>query len=331
MYPAAGKLIAEGTFRLVGSTIVIKKIDSPKEGLINPRAEIECKTMWLDVIKNTAKAVIPFKNALRKIYRLVRPYHTIKSNDEFAFQQGLEIIQKALRHSPTLHRVLEIGTGWHPTIPMMFKAVGVKHLILTDIEPLMDDHTLDNAKSFVRDRLPHLSKICGISRCDLERNLNNSIGISYIYHFDSKRLTYKDIDVIYSRTVLEHIEPNLLENMHQDLADNLSKNGVFIHFVDNSDHYEHGDKSLSRLNFLKFNPVLWSLACINPQAYQNRLRHSDYKALFKRIKLRPLFEAREICTKSLNELKTMSLHDDFQHYSPDDLATITSKFVLRPE
>lgn len=41
MYPAAVKMIAEGKVRLSGSTVVIKDMDSPNDGLINPCVNID--------------------------------------------------------------------------------------------------------------------------------------------------------------------------------------------------------------------------------------------------------------------------------------------------
>jgi len=46
---------------------------------------------------------------------------------------------------------------------------------------------------------------------------------------------------------------------------------------------KHQDKSLSRVDFLRYEDGLyWKLACFNPHAYQNRLRHSDYIGHFRK-------------------------------------------------
>ena len=62
----------------------------------------------------------------------------------------------------------------------------------------------------------------------------------------------------------------------------LKKNGFVSSVIDYSDHYSHTDKNISPLNFLKFNKKNWK-KYNNSYLYQNRLRHSDYKILFKNL------------------------------------------------
>ena len=49
------------------------------------------------------------------------------------------------------------------------------------------------------------------------------------------------------------------------------------HTIDMSDHFEHQDKSISRVNFLQYRPWIWKLACLEPQLFQNRLRRFEYE------------------------------------------------------
>ena len=61
----------------------------------------------------------------------------------------------------------------------------------------------------------------------------------------------------------------------------LAPDSVMCHVIDNSDHWEHGDKRLSRINYLRYRPFTWRL--VNPagQGIQNRMRHSEYLAFFQ--------------------------------------------------
>ena len=59
------------------------------------------------------------------------------------------------------------------------------------------------------------------------------------------------MDIVISRVVLEHIPPAQLRCLHDDFARALRQGGIVSHVVDNSDHREHRDKRLSRIEFLR--------------------------------------------------------------------------------
>ena len=62
----------------------------------------------------------------------------------------------------------------------------------------------------------------------------------------------------------------------------IKKEGIISAAIDYSDHYSHTDKNISNLNYLKFSSSDWEK--YNSQMfYQNRLRHQDYRELFKSI------------------------------------------------
>lgn len=102
------------------------------------------------------------------------------------------------------------------------------------------------------------------------------------------------------------------------------------HLIDNSDHWQHKDRSLSRVDFLRYRDesLVWRLAQINPQAYQNRLRHSDYRAMFADAGFALLFEAGEPDQTCLSDLRTLPLAPRFASYAREDLAILSSLFVV---
>jgi len=84
-------------------------------------------------------------------------------------------------------------------------------------------------------------------------------------------------------SVFEHITPEVIEEIIWQCGRILRPQGAMCHIMDKSDHWEHDDKSISRLNFLRYEDGwFWRIACFNPQNYQNRLRHPDYLAMFHR-------------------------------------------------
>jgi hypothetical protein len=99
------------------------------------------------------------------------------------------------------------------------------------------------------------------------------------------------------------------------------------HFVDNSDHWEHRDKSISRIHFLQHDEWLWRLTCLNDLNYQNRLRHEDYLDIMRREGFRVVRAEREIDQTALALLPHLKLAAPFKGRVHEDLATISS-FLL---
>ncbi|MDQ4091403.1 MAG: hypothetical protein M3163_14045 [Actinomycetota bacterium] len=80
--------------------------------------------------------------------------------------------------------------------------------------------------------------------------------------------------------------------------------------IDHQDHYSYADSTISAYNFLQYDEREW--ARWNPSLqYQNRLRHSDYLAMFEA-------EGFEI------------VHESPTAGSPDDLAVIGQLPLANP-
>jgi len=96
------------------------------------------------------------------------------------------------------------------------------------------------------------------------------------------------------------------------------------HFVDNSDHWEHRDKTISRVNFLRHSERVMRFTSLNPLNYQNRLRHRDYVNILEEKGFRVVRAEREIYRKAIVLLPTMKLAPRFRERPHEDLATISS-------
>ena len=76
------------------------------------------------VIKGTVKSFLPGREVTRKVLRHFA-YKTNPWNDDGLFENAIRQIE-ALRNAGLdvrQRRVLEIGSGWHPILPMIFLAV----------------------------------------------------------------------------------------------------------------------------------------------------------------------------------------------------------------
>jgi hypothetical protein len=57
--------------------------------------------------------------------------------------------------------------------------------------------------------------------------------------------------------------------------------GLFVHFIDHSDHFSHSDATISPINFLKHCESDWQGYAGNRYMYMNRLRHDDMIELIR--------------------------------------------------
>jgi SAM-dependent methyltransferase len=154
-------------------------------------------------------------------------------------------------------------------------------------------------------------------------------GLEYLAPVDLATLPDRSVDVIVSRAVLEHIPLPALEAITAQCRRVLAPGGYICHVVDNTDHYAHGDRSIDYANFLKFDDWQWRLLTLGPLSFTNRLRHSDYRALFERAGLRIVKEHRNVDARSLDALRSRRLAPAFRGRDFEDLATATSLFVAR--
>lgn len=290
----------------------------------------------IKVVTNTAKAAVPGRQHVRQALRRLRPYTTNRGKDSDLFKATLDQIEllRDTGHDVIGKRILEIGSGWHPIAAMTFLAAGAASVTLTDVERLLDARLIRSAIEFVRERRDYMiEKIgrAGIERIDIKdgtvEEMLRRLGLTYLLPYRATMSPDGSADIIVSRTVFEHIPVVTLEAMLDEFRRILVPGGAMVHFIDPSDHYWQSDRSISRCNFLKYEDWQWRLLSLHPQAYHNRLRHSDFAAMFKRHGFKIIFEHRLTRESEQREIATMKLASRFAGYSTDDLAAIHSRFV----
>ena len=165
-------------------------------------------------------------------------------------------------------------------------------------------------------------------------NALNDLNCKYLAPCDilNKDIPEHSLDIITSRAVLEHIPPEKVKNMFFEFKRILRKGGYMFHVIDNSDHWEHNDKSISRLNFLQYSQRTFDfISSMNPLDYQNRLRHSQYKKMIEDAGFKIVFDESPPDNKSLEDLKSLKIHDSFRKFSMEDLSTLTSYIIAVKE
>jgi hypothetical protein len=155
-----------------------------------------------------------------------------------------------------------------------------------------------------------------------------AFGIEYLAPFDLRTgaVGSGSIDCFYTVDTLEHIPAQDLSQVLRQARLMLKSNGCSIHLIDYSDHYAR-DHELSRLNFLRFSDTEWE-RFNSPLQYVNRLRHSEYLAMFKSAG----FSVSRVDTDCVAPEAELIGHlaPRFEAFDLADLCTIRAMLLLKP-
>ena len=251
---------------------------------------------------------------------------------------GVEIDGKAL---------MEIGTGRRLEMPFGMYLCGAASVVTLDLNPLLKEHlVLKSIAAMSAERSQILDCFAEVAdRRDVDRRFDllcsaqslkdvlERTGIDYRAPSDATKpiLSPASIDVQFSYTVFEHVPRSILVGILQECNRLLRPGGVAIHHIDPSDHFAHEDDSISFINFLRFSDREWHCLAGNRFAYHNRLRASEYEAIYREagheiLQWKPVVDQRG---HSLLQ-NGFPLDAKFQDRPPEDLATVVLRIVSRP-
>jgi SAM-dependent methyltransferase len=245
-----------------------------------------------------AFAMLPERTSNKAYYWLQRRFGGWRNPDPTSrFRAAIEIWRCCQRHGmdPIGKSFLEVGTGHVPNVPIALWLMGAGRVITVDLNHYVEreliKYTLAHLKTnraqietlfgelLQPDRLATLQTVDDVLSC-----------IQYTAPCDAGATGFPtdSVDVHCSYTVLEHIPRPVLARIFDEGQRLLRTNGLFVHCVDYSDHFSHSDGKLSPINFLRFSEQEWRLYAGNRFMYCNRMRHSDFEALFTKVGLEVL-------------------------------------------
>jgi SAM-dependent methyltransferase len=243
---------------------------------------------------------------------------------------------------------VEVGTGHVPVIPIGFYLAGAGQTVTVDLNRRIDweltRQALDwfathraqvaalygeaiVAKPVFAERLARLVE----SRKNPRRFLEQA-GIAYLAPKDAANTGFpaQSVDCHYSMTVLEHIPESNLRDILGEARRILKPDGLALHFIDPSDHFQHQDRSITPINFLQFSDEEWRRLAGNQFAYCNRMRASDFLRLiaergFVVARSEPVVDQQ--CKDILRQ--GFAVDSRFSRYAADDLCTTSLRVLLR--
>ena len=278
---------------------------------------------WLKAIIQKLVSILPGN---RRINYLFQRYVTtgLVLSDEL-FSDKLAHAKRHIKSYQGSHggdvpvRVLELGTGWFPVVPLAFVLTGVSEVVTVDlhahIRRVMWKSTLEKFIGF--DASGKLEEMGLSTRKEMKETIRGLLKKSSGPVADMKLLGIISLagdiqkidpgengfDMVCSNNVLEHIPPASLVEIFRFFRSLLRKGGIMSHFVDMSDHYSHFDPDISPWHFLKFSAQTWKLIDNSLQP-QNRKRLPFYRSLFEDNGFRIISEQRRTGNRRLLEQET---------------------------
>ncbi len=245
-------------------------------------------------------------------------------------EQGLDVEDRVF---------VEVGTGWHPLLPLVLGVLGARRTITLDVNAWLSRETLVETLEAVEGLVERLTVDFGIdaaaahSRLAELRQLARSghtprdvlLAADVEYRFPvgagATGMEAGSVDYVISSNVLEHIAPAELHRILEESRRILKPGGVSVHHVDPGDHFSIDDR-ITSVNFLKFSPRAWRLIG-SGLAYHNRLRCVDYTRMFEELGFEILRTDIEVDEHALAALRDAEVrpHAAFAAYPPEELAS----------
>ncbi len=256
----------------------------------------------------------------------------------------LNMIRRSGVNLPTA-RCLEIGAGWHPTIPIMLYLAGARNLTLTDIKPSLTSRTVPDAMRQYLSHADELANLLGLAsdraRSDLNR-LSSDIPEAWQHTFETEGIHYHapvdlsvdsppgaSFELIYSSSVLSFIPKPILLRIIQRSRSMMATGGVCCHNITVADEFHGCDPNITHANFLRFSEKQWQFWGQSRLKHQNRLRPSDYVRMFENAGFEIVECDIEPDPELLPRLPNLKIHPDFQGYPPIELAAVHCRMIVR--
>jgi SAM-dependent methyltransferase len=245
-------------------------------------------------------------------------------------------------------KVVEIGTGWAPILPLVFWIVGAESINTYDVARWLRPNLIKksikqleiiyrpyknnqaNLKDFHDEiQINRLKILEDITSTKLKPSeILKSCNILYQAPVDTGNLALGDssVDIVFSNLVLELIPVNELKRLFTESYRILRPNGIMMHLIDTKDQFASGDSSINSINFLQYSEKEFSR--YNSEiCFQNRLRTSSYYKLITDCNFSILKFISQVDERSLREYPNMRINNDFRGISPEELCT-KSVFIL---
>jgi SAM-dependent methyltransferase len=242
-------------------------------------------------------------------------------------------------------RLMEIGSGWYPTLPLACLLVGAARVHTVDLNRLLKPDLMRLCIDILGEQLPRLASICRVELAEVEARyarlraaaahsddpatISDGV-IEYRAPADAADSGLPDgsIDAIFSNSVLEHVPPAAIEHIHRASLRLLRPGGWIFHSVNCGDHYAYADPKVHQLNYLRFTDRQWAF-WNNRFLYQNRLRAHQFVDAARAAGFEVVHDTSHARPQRLAQLKAMTVAPEFARFTPEQSCITTVDFIGR--
>lgn len=305
---------------------------------------------WVKAAAQAALSAVPYGETIN--YRL-QVWNHFEENFRWAVECNIkylrDLIETTSRCGLDLRgaKTLEVGTGWIPTVPVGMYLLGaevhtydhVQHLRTANLARLIElypgylANLAQAAGQDVRSFQQRLNvlKAEGGQNGHSVREWCSPFGVHYHAPGDASQSGLRDssLDLYFSVAVFEHVSVGGLKAMLREAYRTLRSGALTYHVIGMFDHYTDVDPRITRVNFLKFSDFTWRLIGQNKIAFHNRLRESEFIALFREAGFEVVESRSEVCEASLRALETMRVSRKYRNFDKRDLATYGTILTAR--
>lgn len=244
---------------------------------------------------------------------------------------------------------MEVGTGWHPMLPLLLSLLGAGGTITVDLHRWLTARSLgetldvlercaerfggefgvppDHVRQTVRDLREMLQHSGGAVD-----DVLHAVNVDYRCPADATgtHLPEHSMDYVVSTNVLEHVRPAAIWGIMKESSRILKPGGFIVHHIDLGDHFSY-DKHITTINFLQYSPKTWYFIGGSGIAYHNRLRSPEYLDMVKRAGFEIVEDGAQIDPRALDALThaQVHLHRAFSGYSDEQLCVRTLVLIAR--
>lgn len=253
-----------------------------------------------------------FKNIDDKILANENSYSTI--------QNILRINKISLENK----NILEIGSGWLPLMPYLFKIHGNVNTV----------YTYDINKHYNNANILKVHFHFNVKNIELAERRKLKLP-EFIKYYPNKNLISSDlpnnINLYFSRFVLEHVSPEDIFKMHKKLFNEMNGDDAILHLISPSDHRAYSDSSISYYDFLKYSEKEWNKIQTKFD-YHNRLRLPQYLKIFKNTGFEIAyldFDSAPKNSDKYKKFKELTLHSDYAKYTEEEILAGSINVLLK--
>jgi len=254
--------------------------------------------------------------------------------------QYLDEIAGLIDISSTDIRYIDIGSGWMPTIPLVFYSTGVDRLMLLDVRQHMQIRKVADVICEFRSlalqeqvfrtvchRLPR-----EVKPTDTLESYLAQLGIHYVAPYSLEDLDQQQgCNLATCTSVLQYMREAEIRGLLKKLAATMRQGGIFLGTIAlHADDYTRFDRSLSRYVKWQYSSFTWDRLISSRLMTLNQLTSPEYHQMLEESGFRLIkFETPEISGAELAELTRTPLHQDFTSKPLEDFAPSSLFFVAQ--